>query len=127
VATCSGARDGRVIAEGRAARIAPIVGLTRDSADLDTIARTFVAPLHLDVGIPPGTDLRRSWVTLDVSWPVEATIASYTLTATDPLAAAAPDRAIAQSKHARRTGAAAHSPLVEMETLRAPPPGVGCS
>lgn len=124
IATCSGPREGRLIAEGRAGRIAPLVGLTRDNADLDTIARTFTAPLRLDVGIPPGTDLSRSWVTLDVSWPVEATIASYKLTATDALATA--DSGNVNPKRARKLRSAAHSPIEEMEELHFPPPGVGC-
>lgn len=125
LATCSGPRKGQLIAEGRAGHIAPLVGLTRDNADLDTIARTFVAPLRLDVGIPPGTDLSRSWVTLDVSWPVEATIASYTLTATDALATA--DSGTARRKHARKLGSAARSPIAEMEELHFPPSSAGCT
>lgn len=125
IATCNGPDQGRLIAEGRAGRIAPLVGLTRDNADLDTIARTFVAPLRLDVGIPPGADLSRSWVTLDVSWPVEATIASYTLTATDALTPADSDGA--GSKHARGRRSAARSPIQEMEILHSPPVSARCT
>jgi len=126
VATCSGPRDARLIAEGRPGRIAPLVGLTRDNADLDTIPRTFVAPLRLDVGIPPGTDLSRSWLTLDISWPVEATIASYSLTATDRLAPMASD-ATDGSAHPLRNPLHGRQPILEMETLHAPPPSVRCT
>lgn len=126
IASCSGPGEGSLIAEGRAGRIAPLVGLTRDSADLDTIPRTFVAPLRLDVGIPPGVDPTRSWVTLDVSWPVEATIASYSLTATGALAPGAPEAVVSSATHAHGNGSAARSELLEMEALHSPPPDVRC-
>jgi hypothetical protein len=90
IATCSGRGGVRLIAEGRAARVAPLVGLTPDNAELDTVTRTFAAPLSLDVGIPPGTDLRRSWLTIEVSWPIESVIASYSLAATSGLVGGAP-------------------------------------
>ena len=90
IATCGGRGGSQLISEGRAARIAPLVGLTLDNAELDTVTRVFSAPLHLDVGIPPGTDLQRSWVTIEVSWPIQGVIASYSLAATGGLIAGAP-------------------------------------
>ena len=91
IATCSGRGGVRLIAEGRAARVAPLVGLTLDNAELDTVTRTFAAPLSLDVGIPPGADLQRSWLTIEVSWPIESVIASYSLPATSGLIDGAPE------------------------------------
>lgn len=90
IATCDGRRGSRLIAEGRAARVAPVVGLTLDNAELDTVTRKFTAPLSLDVGIPPGTDLQRSWLTIEVSWPIESVVASYSLTATGGLVTPVP-------------------------------------
>jgi len=124
IATCSGPGQGRLIAEGRAGRVAPLVGLTQDAPELDTIPRTFAAPLHLEVGIPPGTDLTRSWVTLDVSWPVEASIASYTLTASGGIAETASDP---QSADVPRSKPKDADDLQAMEILHAPPPNVNCS
>jgi len=89
IATCSG-RGSRLVAAGRAARIAPLVGLTRDNAELDTVTRTFATPLRLEVGVPPGTDLERSWMTIEVSWPIESVSASYSLAATSGLVARTP-------------------------------------
>ena len=89
IATCSG-RGSRLVAEGRAARIAPLVGLTRDNAELDTVTRTFATPLRLEVGVPPGTDFERSWMTIEVSWPIESVSASYSLAATSGLVARTP-------------------------------------
>jgi hypothetical protein len=90
IATCDGRGGSRLIAEGRAVRVAPLVGLTPDNAELDTVTRRFTAPLSLDVGIPPGTDVQRSWMTIEVSWPIESVIASYSLAATGGLVAGAP-------------------------------------
>jgi len=91
IATCSGRGGVQLIAEGRGARVAPLVGLTPDNAELDTVTRTFAAPLSLDVGIPPGTDLQRSWMTVEISWPIESVIASYSLAATSGLAGGGQD------------------------------------
>lgn len=124
IATCNGRGWGHVISEGQAGRIAPLVGLTEDAPELDTVPRTFTAPLHLDVGIPPGTDLAHSWVTLDVSWPVEATIARYTLTASGGIAAPASDPPSTPS--VRSSGKEA-DPLQELETLHAAPRNVSCT
>lgn len=124
IATCSGPGVGHLIAEGAAGHVAPIIGLTRDNPELDTIPRTFIAPLRVDVGIPPGTDLARSWVTLDFSWPIDATIASYSLTATHGLLRTAADStAIAPApRPANDTDM-----LLQMEALHAPPPSIHCT
>jgi hypothetical protein len=124
IATCSGPATGRMIAEGEAGHVAPIIGLTRDNPELDTIPRSFIAPLRVDVGIPPGTDLARSWVTMDVSWPIDATIASYALTATHGLHRTAADTTtvVPARKPANDTDM-----LLQMETLHAPPPNIDCS
>jgi hypothetical protein len=78
----------------------------------------------VDVGIPPGTDLARSWVTLDVSWPIDATIASYSLTATHALLRTAADSApvVPASRQASDTDM-----LLQMEALHAPPPNMACT
>lgn len=124
IATCSGPGTGHMIAEGEAGHVAPIIGLTRDNPELDTIPRSFVAPLRVDVGIPPGTDLAHSWVTMDVSWPIDATIASYALTATHGLRRTAADSATVA---APRKPANDTDMLLQMETLHAPPPSITCS
>jgi len=124
ITTCSGPGMGRMIAEGVAGHVAPIIGLTRDNPELDTIPRSFVTPLRVDVGIPPGTDLARSWVTLDVSWPIDATIASYSLTATHGLLRTAADSATVAP--ASRPASDADM-LLQMEALHAPPPNIACT
>lgn len=127
IATCGGRGGARLIAEGRAARVAPLVGLTPDNAELDTVTRKFAAPLNLDVGIPPGTDLQRSWMTIEVSWPIESVIASYSLAATSGLVGGAPELVTDVSTRARRDrpGEGAH-PLDAVGT-RTPPTRVRCS
>ena len=127
IATCSGRGGVRLIAEGRAARVAPLVGLTPDNAELDTVTRTFTAPLSLDVGIPPGTDLQRSWMTIEVSWPIESVIASYSLAATSGLVGGAPDLVpeISTSARGDRPGDRAY-PL-DAVGARTPPTRVRCA
>lgn len=124
IATCSGPSMGHLIAEGAAGHVAPIIGLTRDNPELDTIPRSFVTPLRVDVGIPPGTDLARSWITLEVSWPIDATIARYSLTATHGLLRTAADSATVApaSRPASDTDM-----LLQMEALHAPPPNIACT
>ena len=124
IATCSGPGVGRLIAEGAAGHVAPIIGLTRDNPELDTIPRSFLTPLRVDVGIPPGTDLARSWITLDVSWPIDATIASYSLTATHGVLRTAADSApVAPAPRP----ASDTDMLLQMEALHAPPPTIACT
>lgn len=125
VGTCSADGHGILIAEGRAARLAPVIGLSRDNDQLDTIPRTLTMPLQLDVGIPPGTDLNRSWLTIDVAWPIEAAIASYSLTSTGVLTSAAPDQAV-RSEHAKGNRPQAQSPILEMDELHAPAADAHC-
>ena len=84
VTTCQG-RDFDVISEGRAARLAPLLGLSRDAARLDTAQRAFQDTLRLDVGAPPGTDLARSWIALIFEWPFESVMATYTMHTNLPL------------------------------------------
>jgi hypothetical protein len=126
IATCSGVRGSRLIAEGRAARIAPLVGLTLDNAELDTVTRRFAAPLRVDVGIPPGTDLQRSWLTIEVSWPIESVIANYSLTATGGLVAGAP--APVAGNTARVAGDRGRADARDLDALgvRTPPSRVRC-
>jgi len=126
VATCDGRGGSKLIAEGRAARVAPLVGLTPDDAELDTVTRKFAAPLTLDVGIPPGTDLERSWLTIEVSWPIESVIASYSLPATGGLVAgvAAPVVDIATRATDKRSGADAKA--LDALGRRTPPLRVQC-
>jgi hypothetical protein len=127
IATCSGRGEVRLIAEGRAARVAPLVGLTPDNAELDTVTRTFAAPLSLDVGIPPGTDLRRSWMTIEVSWPIESVIASYSLAATSGFVAGAPEDISNISARARGDRPSAGTNPLDAVGTRTPPTHVHCS
>jgi hypothetical protein len=76
VASCNG-RDFTVVSEGRAARLAPLLGLSQDSARLDATPRVFHDTLRLDVGAPPGTDLAKSWIALIFEWPFENLMATY--------------------------------------------------
>jgi hypothetical protein len=84
VASCKG-RDFDVVSEGRAARVATLLGLSRDAARLDTAQRAFRDTLRLDVGLPPGTDLARSWIALIFEWPFENVMATYTMHVNLPL------------------------------------------
>jgi hypothetical protein len=127
IATCSGRGESQLIAEGRAARIAPLVGLTRDNAELDTVTRKFAAPLRVDVGIPPGTDLQRSWLTIEVAWPIESVIANYSLTATSGLVAGAPAPAAGSSAHAAGDRGNASARDLDALGVRTPPARVRCS
>jgi hypothetical protein len=126
IATCSGRGGSDLIAEGRAARVAPLVGLTRDSAELDTVTRKFAAPLRVGVGIPPGTDLHRSWVTIEVSWPIESVIASYSLAATGGLEAGAPAPVVESATRSPREQANAAARDLDALGVRTPPARVRC-
>jgi hypothetical protein len=79
------AREFEVVSEGRAARLAPLLGLSRDAATLDTTTRSLRDTLRLDVGIPAGTDLARSWVALIFEWPFQSVLATYTVHTALPL------------------------------------------
>src|SRR5690348_7535757 len=83
---CDGHGKGRLVSESRAERIAPLVGLTRDSAVLDTTVRVFRDTLRLDLGIPDGTQLDRAWLIFEPAWPVGGALATYTMSARTMLA-----------------------------------------
>lgn len=68
-----------VTSESRAARMAPIVGLTSDTGNVDGTPRVFRDTLHLDLGLPPGTPLNRSWIAIVFEWPFVNTLATYQL------------------------------------------------
>ena len=84
IASCTG-RDFEVKSEGRAARVATLLGLSRDAAFLDTTTRAFKDTLRLDVGVPPGTDPARAWVAFIFEWPFEGVLATYTVHSDIPL------------------------------------------
>ena len=84
IASCVG-RNVEVKSEGRAARVATLLGLPPDAAFLDTTTRAFRDTLRLDVGVPPGTDLARSWIAFIFEWPFEGVLATYTVDADIPL------------------------------------------
>src|SRR5688572_643382 len=84
VAACVG-RSVEVTSEGRAARVATLLGLSRDAAFLDTTTRAFRDTLRLDVGVPPGTDLAKSWIAFIFEWPFEGVLATYTVHTDVPL------------------------------------------
>jgi hypothetical protein len=92
LATCTSNGSWRLVSESRAARIAPLVGLTPDSAVLDTTVRAFTDTLRLDLGVPRGTKLERAWLTFELAWPIESTLAAYTLPTSAALAASAEER-----------------------------------
>lgn len=84
LASCT-SRDFEIVSEGRAARLAPLLGLARDSATLDTTTRAFRDTLRLDVGVPAGTDLAKSWIVLIFEWPFQSVMATYTVDTNTPL------------------------------------------
>jgi hypothetical protein len=87
IASCV-SREFEIVSEGRAARLAPLLGLSRDSATLDTATRVMRGALRLDVGIPAGTDLARSWIALVFEWPFQSVMATYTIHTNLPLSGA---------------------------------------
>lgn len=91
LAACMGDHEPALVSESRAARIAPLIGLTRDSSMLDTTTRVFKDTLRLDLGVPRGIDLERSWVTFELSWPIESVLATYTLPTAATLGRSSPD------------------------------------
>lgn len=104
LASCTGSKQWKVVSESRAARIAPLVGLTIDDPMLDTTTRAFKDTLRLDLGIPPGIDLARSWLTIEPAWPIAGVIASYELPASPTL-----DEAHAPAERVCRTSPPAAS------------------
>lgn len=126
IATCSGRGGSELIAEGRAARIAPLIGLTLDNAELDTVTRRLASPLSLDVGIPPGTDLQRSWLTIEVSWPIEGVIANYSLAATSGLVPGAPLSVPGNTARAQGGRSSAGADPLDGVGVRTPPARVRC-
>jgi hypothetical protein len=89
VASCT-SRQFDIVSEGRAARLAPLLGLSRDAATLDTTTRALRDTLRLDVGVPAGTDLARSWVALIFEWPFQNVMATYTVHTNTPLNGSSP-------------------------------------
>jgi hypothetical protein len=85
IASCTSRREFEITSEGRAARLAPVLGLSRDAATLDTTTRAFRDTLRLDAGIPPGTDLDKSWIALIFEWPFQSVMATYTVHTDVPL------------------------------------------
>lgn len=79
VAACTGPRQWEIVSESRAVRVAPLLGLTQDGAYLDTTLLRFKDTARVDVGIPPGVSLRRSWLALIVEWPIQNGLATYPL------------------------------------------------
>jgi hypothetical protein len=84
LAECA-SRGFEVVSEGRPTRLAPLLGLSREAATLDTTTRAFRDTLRLEVGVPPGTDLAKSWVVLIFEWPFQNVMATYTVHTNVPL------------------------------------------
>lgn len=87
LATCDGKGGWKIVSESRAARVAPLIGLGRDSAAIDTTIRAFEDTLRLDLGVPRGLRLDEAWLTVEVAWPIQSVVANYTLPASGMLAA----------------------------------------
>jgi hypothetical protein len=85
LATCTDKGAWRIVSESRAVRIAPLIGMTRDDAMLDTTVRAFKDTLRLDLGVPRTTTLDRSWLTFELAWPIQSVLARYTLSANGTL------------------------------------------
>jgi hypothetical protein len=88
LASCTVPRGWKVVSESQAVRLAPAVGFTRDSSLLDTTPHELRDTLHFAVGLPPGTDPARTWLTFELAWPIENVLASYTLASGTVLAPA---------------------------------------
>jgi hypothetical protein len=98
LAACDGKGGWKLVSESRAARIAPLIGLSRDSATIDTTLRAFADTLRLDLGVPRGVQMDRTWLTVEVAWPIQSVIADYTLTASGQLTGSRePERAPVQT------------------------------
>ena len=87
IVTCRG-RDVEIASEGRAIRLLPLLGLSRDSSLIDTTSRALQGTLRLDVGVPPGLNAARSWVAVVFEWPFQNLMATYTLHTNVPAATA---------------------------------------
>ena len=114
LATCTAPRRSDVVAQSVPIRVAPAIGFTRDSSLLDTTRREFRDTLRFTVGVPPGTKLDRSWLTFELSWPIESTVATYSLddrtTLGDAASSARPSCRGAEPQMIRRSGPATPRP-----------------
>jgi len=81
LAVCDGHGEWRLVSESRAARIAPLVGFTRDSAVLDTTVRVFSDTLRLDLGVPKAIAMDQLRLTFEPVWPVGGALATYVIPA----------------------------------------------
>ena len=84
VASCDttpGRYSSQVVAESRAMRIAPALGIAEQSGPgaVDTTTHSLKEPLRFEVGVPPGTRLERSWIVLLLEWPFNNVLADYSL------------------------------------------------
>jgi hypothetical protein len=59
--------------------------LSGDAATLDTTTRALRDTLRLDVAIPAGTDLAKSWIVLIFEWPFQSVMATYMMDTNVPL------------------------------------------
>jgi len=75
----------QIVSESPAIKLAPLLGITEDMTEIDTATRVLRDTLRLDLGVPPGTTLDRSWVAFTFEWPFQNLLATYVLHTDVPL------------------------------------------
>lgn len=85
LATCIGKGAWELVSESRPARIAPLLGMTRDESLLNTTPRAFRDTLRVDLGVPLRTNLKRSWLVLTMAWPIDGVLPTYVIHTASPL------------------------------------------
>jgi hypothetical protein len=77
--TCVPNGQWEVVSESRAVKLAPLLGITENMTEIDTLTRALRDTVRFDLGIPPGTALERSWVAFIFEWPFQNLLATYLL------------------------------------------------
>lgn len=75
----------QIVSESPAIKLAPLLGITENMTEIDTATRVLRDTLRLDLGVPPGTTLDRSWVAFTFEWPFQNLLATYVLHTDVPL------------------------------------------
>jgi len=77
--TCDDEGHWSVLSESPAVRVAPVLSIKQNANQLDTLTRRFQDTLRLNLGVPRGTELRRSLLSFTLEWPLENRLAMYSL------------------------------------------------